>query len=75
MDNVRIIKEIKDKTQESIYYIEQKCKFLWWSWWSRETMSLPFAADISANVIYDTYEEALEKYNTLTKLITREQVM
>ena len=73
MDNVRIIEEKTDKTQKSIYYIEEKHKFLWWSRWSRETWSLPITG-FSVNIIYNTYEEVLEKYNTLTCQITREVV-
>jgi len=61
MKEYRIVKETESYTNETLYCIEMKVKFLIWEWWIKYEYLL-------------TYEEAKAEIGELTQEIVREVV-
>lgn len=64
----RIIEEKETITGKSLFYIQEKKRFLFWQWWSYLTVSNPFS-ELEYYCVFDTYEKAKEKYDKLTQKI------
>lgn len=71
MATYRIIKETKELSNSTKYYIQKKHFFLIFSWWAKISIYTPFY-DVTLIEDFYTYEEAKKRLDSLTeKTITR----
>lgn len=66
MGKYRIIKETKQKTKTSKYYIQKYGKFLKWEWWTKLTRRVP-CYGIEVDLDFETYKEAEKALDLITE--------
>jgi hypothetical protein len=67
----RIVKETKELTGRTKFYIEKKRRFLLWTWWSRYTMYVPYYG-VELDYDYNSLDEAKKELDEIREGVIKE---